>query len=343
MDGFFEANRLVEVSMMKLNSLHKGGELPLRQTLLVSKVLNKAQNVATSAHYSFLHASPKNPTPRSSSKLLASISKKVEDPSSTCFEDDCLPPSSPTRISFKPQREPSPMVSCSVSHQETGEEAMDFESVHSVLSDILSDGEMDNSSSGMDTRSPCAKILHEDVADKNNRQNEARRNSLLSNNANTESSSGWSAWKFDLNSEFRNSLCWSTEPSPSQKIPPVSPGKRNREAFLVDKENLILTEGIEDSKRFKPSPPEGCPLENLPGFCGHLSPKNLQSAPLITYMSGKGFAHPSNPSSCDWPPVFSSAFGSEQRLMDNSGSPTQIHFLLPIHTSSVKFNPILAF
>ena len=354
MDGLFEANRLVEVSMTKLSSLHKGGDLPLRKTLMISKVLNKAQNIATSAHYSLLHSSSQTPTRGgvTSSKLLASISKKVETSSSSCFEDDRLPqpvPEASVRTSPKAStRELSPIVSwsnVSRSPGEAPEQAMDFESVNSVLSNILSDSD-----------GPCLPAepqAHHNLNETRTvtssppaAQRPTRFLSDLSNNP----SGGWSAWRFDMNADFDNTWRWSSEGdarSPDEAAP-LSPGKRHRqEAFPhEEKENSLVAEGLlyEDTKRFKASPPEGCPLESLPGFCGYLSPRNLQSAPLITYMFGRGFAEPSNPTSSDWPLAFS---GKEPReTADSSEDPsvyTDDNFAPHFQATAVKFSPILAF
>ena len=356
MEGLFEANRLVEVSMTKLGCLHKGGELPLRKTLMISKVLNKAQNIATSAHYTLLHTSPKTPTRCSSSKLLASISKKVETSSSSCFEDDPLPlpVTAPVRPTPKALRELSPIVSCSsVLRPEDGEEPMDFESVNSVLSSILSDCDMPLGGEAANP-APLARPC-DGEENTNNAKSGAtlHENTFLSDLSNTTGSNGgWNAWRFDLNTEVNNSWCWSgeTQTTPDTVTAPVSPGKRHhKDAFpAADKENALFTDGLQcdEMKRFKPCPPEGCPLESLPGFCGYLSPKNLQSAPLITYMFGKGFAEPSNPSTSDWPSSFSPASSSEpQELLKKSGTPsyTENHFAPHFQTSPVKFSPILAF
>lgn len=350
MDGLFEANRLVEVSMTKLSCLHKGGELPLRKTLMISKVLNKAQNIATSAHYSFLQTCSQTPTRSSSSKLLASISKKVETSSSSCFEDDPLPVPVSAPVTKPLSRELSPIVSCSsVSKLENGEEAMDFESVNSVLSNILSD--CDTPSSG-ETISLARESSNENL----NRNR--RPNKFLADLSNTESSanSGWNAWRFDTHVN-NSTWCWpsvgetrSTTPEDTTVTPP-SPGKRHhKEAFpAADEKENALQDGLvyDETKRFKPSPPEGCPLESLPGFCGYLSPKNLQSAPLITYMFGRGFTEPSNPSSSDWPSSFSPAstteLPKEVAVKREVPTYTENHFAPHFRTSAVKFSPILAF
>ena len=366
MDGLFEANRLVEVSVTKLGCLHKGGELPLRQTLMISKVLNKAQNIATSATYSLLHsASLQTPTRRStSSKLLASITKKVETSSSSCFEDDPHPQPVPTAsVRTTPKasaRELSPIVSTSnVSRVESfGEESMDFESVNSVLSNILSDS--DTAPSGKHNHHNLNKTWTSPLSP-------SRPSRFLSDLSNSSSNGGggsggeWSAWRFDMNAEFDNTWRWTSDSRSAEDesgSAPLSPGKRHhQEAFPHDeKENSLLCEGLlyEDTKRFKSSPPEGCPLESLPGFCGYLSPRNLQSAPLITYMFGKGFTEPSNPSTTDWPSSFSPPRPADEHpqprravaAKDGEEKPVyhaDNHFAAHFQAPAVKFSPILAF
>lgn len=368
MDGLFEANRLVEVSMTKLSCLHKGGELPLRKTLMISKVLNKAQNIATTAHLSIIHNTSQTPTrSRASSKLLASITKKVETSSSSCFEDDRLPqpvPEASVRTTPKASgRELSPIVSrLNVSRLESGEEAMDFESVNSVLSNILSDSD-----------SPLPEPITKQNLNKTRTsspppspQRPGRFLSDLSNNSapslqsSLPSGGSWSAWRFDMNAEFDNTWRWSTGGGETRSEQPedsgcnngasLSPVKRHhQEAFPHDeKENALLADGLlyEDTKKFKSSPPEGCPLESLPGFCGYLSPINLQSAPLITYMFGKGFTEPSNPNSSDWPSSFTSQGDKKEdskNEVSSSGEYTDDHFGAHFQAPAVKFSPILAF
>lgn len=324
MEGFLEANRVVEVSLSKLSNIHRSGELPLRKTLLISKVLNRAQNVATSAHLTLINSSP---TPRSSSKLLASISKKVTDTS--VFESDCLP-AGPTSRPSKVQREQSPIASC-VSKPED-EEPMDFENVSSVLSDILDN---ETTAASEDTVKDATTNLNEQLKS-------TKRSKLFAEISNTR---GWDSWR---STELKNSTYqWSPEPQfefQSSTTGPVSPGKRNHtQAFpFTDKENTFLFDIWDDSKRFKPSPPEGCPLESLPGFCGYLSPRNLQSAPLITYLFGKGFAEPSNPSSTDWPSDFARDSERELSIESTANRPYhENHFPTPIQTSPAS--PILAF
>lgn len=339
MDGFLEANRVVEVSLSKLNTFHKGGDLPLRKTLLISKVLNRAQDVATSAHLSFITTTPS--TSRSSSKLLASISKKVEDTS--VYESDCLPVGLP-RPSKQQQRQ-SPIASRTVTKQED-EEPMDFENVNSVLSDILSsDSEIEvDSESTAACESEVPHFEESSRSQPTSNKNEqisspSKRSKFLGDISNTSNStSGWNAWQFEQNSNLKLTTQWTTPyHTETSCSPPASPGKRNHHAaFPFEKENNWWST-TDDTKRFKPSPPEEVPLESLPGFCGYLSPRNLQTAPLITIMFGKGFTLPSESTSSDWPSFSDHELGFTKNV---NHSFSENHFLPPVQTS-VK--PILAF
>ena len=336
MDGFLEANRVMEVSLSKLNSFHRSGDLPLRKTLLISKVLNRAQDVATSAHLSFIN---KPSTSRSSSKLLASISKKVED--SSVYESDCLPVG-PCRPAKQQQRRQSPIASCTVTKQD--EEPMDFENVNSVLSDILSsDSEME-SAAAPELESPRFEEVSrtQSASNKNELTNSSKRSKLLGDISNTlGSTNDLDSWQFEQNSNLKNTTQWSTTSLSKSTTPPVSPGKRNHNAAFPFEQENYWWESTDDTKRFKPSPPAGCPLESLPGFCGYLSPKNLQTAPLITIMFGKGFAQPSESTLGDWPSSFSDC-DSELGFMENvNHSLSGNHFVPPVQTSPI--NPILAF
>lgn len=237
MEDFFEANKVVEVSLSKLTS--KGGDLPLRKTLLISKVLSRAQDTATSAEMSLL-SSPHRNSDRCKSKLLASFGQ-------TQSNMDGLPVS-PLRLS-RPKRQQNPIATESHELQSLREdESMDFDSVSSVLGDILQEVDSDDDDRIGDIPSVCEDLCHPTI----NR--------------------------------------------------PVSPGKRNyQQAFSFDSD-IVATHSSEDLKRFKCSSPESSPLESLPDFCGYLSSKNLQTAPFITYMFGRGFSHPTNPDSTGgWP------------------------------------------
>lgn len=335
MESFLEANRVVEVSLCKLNSINKSGDLPLRKTLLISKVLNKAQDVATSAHLSFLRSPPST---MSSSKLLASISHEEST-------QESLPtgPARPTKVQLRQQ---SPIASAALaSHEihtsEDEEEAMDFESVSSVLSGILSDG--DSAPAAVDKQSleasASSALKTQDV------DQVSKRNKLFGDITNSSTNWSNSTWQFELNTELRNRWQWDSTPSviDSPKTP-ATPGKRNyQDAFpFTDKENAFSwAECVQDdTKRFKSTPPpEGCPLESLPGFCGYQPPSTTsQWEPiLLTCMFGKGFSEePSNYELYTWPKL--SLEGSHE--LDAS---CENHFTPSLQTSPVKFQPILAF
>lgn len=322
MEGFLEANRVVEASLAKLGQIHKSGELPLRKTLLISKALNLAQNAATSAHYSLLHNSSLTaaPTSRSSSKLLASISKQVEDSS----VNESATTNGDSRLAKPPSvRLPSSIVSCSTlakPEEEPMETEMDCESVtNSVISELFSDSEPAAADEAEMAPAPSAGNAGEAARPKTT-------NSWLE-----------VSWNLEVNCTRNSSSSrWPWEPQttlpPSHPSCPVSPGKRPHSEAFPFEENLVFMDSVEDPKRFKPTPPHGYSLESIPGFCGYLSPRNLQSAPLITYMFGKGFAEPSDPGSSGWPPQF-----------DAGKSSTDNHFEAAVSTSPVKFSPILAF
>lgn len=274
MEGFLEANRVVEVSLSKLAKSNT--ELPLRKALLISKVMNTAQEAAESAHMSLVRST----TSRCSSKLLANMQAR------TVAEDVAVRELDMGHVrpwNSKP-RTVSPMVTSQASAR-TNSDDMDFESViynNSVLSDILSSNEND-----MDI---------------------TRQTSLPPQVVEPSSTSTWeSSGPLADVSNIRDWSCWFPEShavSDQRSSPPPSPGKRHHSsAFPSSSQGSMpaLFAFEVDTKRFKPSPPEGTPVEALPGFCEYLSPKNLCSAPLITYMFGKGFHSPSDPSISDWP------------------------------------------
>ena len=249
MEGFLEANRVLELSLSKLAI--GSGNLPLRKTLFVTRVLNKAQDMATSAQDRLFSSPHKN-----SSKLLASFGHNIDGV-----------PESHLRIP-KPQRQQSPIATdCHEIHMtplvQPDEESMDFENVSSYLGNILNDYEPHD-------LTPTPQLMED-------------------------------------SSTFR----------------PVSPGKRNYQQafpFVTDCPQSAYQESCEDLKRFKASP-----LDSLPGFCGHLSSKNLQTAPFITYMFGRGFTHPSNTDSAgDWPSTNTRTDHIDPELitpLNNSSSP----------------------
>ena len=326
MDGFLEANRVMEVSLTKLNGIHKSGDLPLRKTLLISKVLNKAQDVATSAHFSILRSSSVSTT--STSKLLASISQDRSD------SEESLP-TGPARPARGLSRQQSPIASAALASSKYDDESMDFENVSSVLSDIL---DMEMAPAAISCEEPPSQgTFASDVLSCQDGERAAKRSKLL-DVSNTSEVSNWSSstWQFELNTELRN--CWQWTSEQEERSLTASPGKREHKvAFPFDQENSIFWDnGLEEAKRFKPCPPEGCPLESLPGYCGgYLAPKNLQqsAAPLLTYMFGN------NSQQCDWP---------ELSLADGNGAiDTENHFVTTsspsLQTSPIKFSPIMAF
>ena len=316
MESFLEANRVVEVSLNKLSRVSKGREMPLRKALLISKAMNNAQEVAESAHTSFLNSV----TTRCSSRLLASMQ------ASTDVEDTAVHELDPGHVrswNNKP-RLPSPMATaqCSrpaVREETRGEDMMDMESVissNSVLSDILSDEEDERE---MEVSSPAP------LSDLSNSRDWASW---------PEVKSAPSAVKpLPLGADTK----WNTERSVNS--PPLSPGKRHHSvAFpaISGNEPCSLFElSEEDAKRFKPSPPE---RNTLPGLYGYLSPRNLCSAPLITYMFGRGFTTPSDPTESDWPSSFSSLSDTVER---EPRSVDTTHYSQGLSPS--KLCPILAY
>lgn len=315
MEGFLEANRIVEVSLNKLSANSKSGDLSLRRTLLVSKVLNKAQDVATSAHMSLINNTVT--TSQSSSKLLANISM-VE--SSEPYETDCLPAASTRAV--KLPRPPSPIVCRSLARNEE-EEPMDLENIisnNSVLQYILADNDV----AAVDSPPSDMTRMDGPARNRNEQHLSPKRSKFLQNISN---SLEWPSnyWKSELTNSMKNSFLdqtWSTCSSSSAQ-PPLSPGKRgHREAFQFDKDSYCL---CDDPKRFKPCHSDSCTAEEcLKCVCEHLSPQNMQSAPLLAYMLGKGF--------------------NTTSLLDDGWPPAnrpENHFTDTIHSPSIT--PIFAF
>lgn len=270
MEGFLEANRIVEISLSKLSTIKRSGDLPLRRTLLVSRVLNLAQDVATSAQDSLL--SNPHTSLRCSSKLLANFGHNQGSTIDGVPTNHFRTPKPLTRQQSPIALPPPVPVSC-ISTKVLpevvlpDEEPMDFENVNSFLGDILQDVESEKE----------LPLPYQDQFD------------VSSENSGSNRLDSFAVVTHDLEDVTR----------------PTSPGKRNyKQAFVPSVEDLNSAQDTsEDLKRFKSWTAEVSPLESLPGFCGHLSSKNLQTAPFITYMFGRGFTHPSNPDSesCDWP------------------------------------------
>ena len=278
MEGFLEANQVVEISLSKLANIKRTGDLPLRKTLMVSQVLSRAQEAASSAQDSFF--SNHTSSSRRSSKLLASFA-------STRSNVDGLPPTLKSH-----SREQSPIATEShelecLAPQHPDHEPMDLETVNSFLDNILQD--LDPKMDLNECQSPLKPIDNSDTG-------------TLCPNAFTD-------------------VCGDQSDSTMLPSRPVSPGKRNyQQAFpFVTGQPQPYQENL-DLKRFKA---EVSPLDSLPGFCGYLSTKNLQTAPFITYMFGKGFTQPSNvnPSLHDWPPFDNGHEGQDLYPSNNTVPP----------------------
>ena len=257
------------VAEVSLSKLNscRNGGLSLRRTLLVSSVLTKSQTVASSAYTCETPFTPVPSSERCTSKLLASFGHSPD-------KIDGVPVSSPRAtlpgtVAPRP-KSPSSLQPSARQDFKTDEESMDFENVSSVLNSVWSDTDFED----------CGYVSDQlNVANDNLRTSSAEKS-------------------------------WFTIDAGVGPVPvccrPVSPGKRNyHEAFPLVEVNCDSSKGYEESKRFKPS--DDIKLEAVPGLCAFLSSKNLQTAPFITYMFGKGFSEPSNPSTCgDWPQVASS-------------------------------------
>lgn len=198
---------------------------------------------------------------RGTSKLMATM-KSTASP----FEEDTVVSNIDLNIRSyqKLRNQPlSPIVYSNHSSSETKEKPEDVMEFisHSVISDLLADEDMESSSADRLT-------------------------------------TAWTATTSIVNMETASS--WPSLLDMDETSPPLSPIKRQHKvAFPSLDESFPFVNSSEDSKRFKYSSLDS--TQSLPGYCDHLSPKNLCSAPLITYMFGKGFGVPSNPTEHDWP------------------------------------------
>ena len=77
MERLFEANKLVELSISKLN---RTSELPLRRSLLVNKVMNRAKEVATTSEQFMDFADSSNSDLRSSRLFATMSASRVDEP-----------------------------------------------------------------------------------------------------------------------------------------------------------------------------------------------------------------------------------------------------------------------
>lgn len=279
MEGFLEANRIVEISLSKLatGTVKNSGDLPLRRTLLVSRVLNTAQDMATSVQNSLLLNSQTSSS-KCSSKLLANFGQNQSNTDG--LPANLLRTPKPLSRQQSPIAIPGPCHENLLNTLQPDEESMDFEN---LLGDILHEVDSD----GHALVSQGQEQDHDNTSDS-----------------------------------------WPDSDCLEVITRPVSPGKRNhQQAFL------FATEAFEDLKRFKSCTPEASSLQCVPGFCGYLSSKNLQTAPFITYMFGRGFTYPSNPdlASYDWP----TARTDHNDITDQE--------LIAISNNNSTFTPILAF
>ena len=315
MESFLEANRVVEVSLNKFSRVSKRQEMPLRKALLISKAMNKAQEAAESAHTCFINSVS---TSRCSSRLLASMqsSADIEDTAVSMTDPGLLRPAT-----NKP-RQPSPVATAQRSVTVREEDVMDMETVdietvisaNSVLSDILGSGEED----------AAMEVTPAPLGDLSNSRDWSA--------TWPEVAAGQPVKPLPLGTDRR----WTAErTSPS---PPPSPGKRHHSvAFpsIATSSSSLFDFTGEDPKRFKPSFPENTSPASLPGLYGCLSPRNLCSAPLITYMFGRGFNTPSDPSESDWPATHTTTLTTNFELFDSH------HFSQTL--SPQKLCPILAY
>jgi hypothetical protein len=290
MDRFLEANRILESSLVKLKGSR---ELPLRKALLVSNAISRAQDVAECAQLSFVNETGST---RRSSRLLASMQSTDKDDTAVLEMDSVhLRPPSARQIPVSPMA----LTRCSAA-KEQDDEVMEFIS-NSVLSDILT--ESDSEMEAFPELSPANKWAPSSL------------NSL-------STSKDWPSW---TSSATKLSKCNSSEPG--LVSPPPSPGKRQHDVAFPGDYHSTLNEQ-DDTKRLKLTTSCDSNSLSLPGFCEYLSPCTLCSAPLITYMFGKGFAIPSSPDQNDWP------------VFDNINSTPSTDFG---NVSPSKLFPVLAY
>lgn len=302
MDSFLEANRVVESSLNKLGGCR---ELPLRKALLVSNAMNRAQEVAESAQFSLM-SGPAG-TARKSSRLLASM-QSVEDTAVSLLEADAAGHHRPSLCRPKPISPMALAAQSSPAAKEQEDEVMEFIS-NSVLSDILSESDSD-----METTTTAAM-----VSPLSPPPSKAWTVPLID----VTNSKGWPSW----------GKPWPAAEQPRDVSPPLSPGKRHHAIAFPGEEENDQNDNVQQDeiKRLKLSTLDTSNsniFNSLPGFCQYLSPRTLCTAPLITYMLGKGFNVPSNPHESDWPSFGTSSLSNETNYRNVSPS---------------KFFPVLAY
>jgi len=131
MERLFEANKIVELSLTKLN---KSSEVPLRRSLLVNKVMNRAKEVASTSEQFMDFADSHNDL--RSSRLFATMSaSRVDEPR----------PCTPFQTPFSPRRDliaDNKLTVCRKDPQAWSEDIdrmeTDITTHNTVLSEILS-------------------------------------------------------------------------------------------------------------------------------------------------------------------------------------------------------------
>uniref|UniRef100_A0A1X7VBA3 SERTA domain-containing protein n=1 Tax=Amphimedon queenslandica TaxID=400682 RepID=A0A1X7VBA3_AMPQE len=293
MERFLEANRVVESSLTKLRR-PAARAMCLRDALLVSSTMNRAQEVASNVCSLSPSSSFSSPSTVKASRLLASMRAPEEDSAVSLLMDTMPSTCSGTSSNRSSVASPLSLSSAAKEQVSQEDEVMEFISSNSVLSDILKEEEepeMDISQSSWPS-------------------------TPLSDVSNTCT---WSPWtKRKSNTELVPSLQLQTEndmtwPEERGLLSPPSPGKRHHAiAFPSDHSTHTpspLTEDGDDYvKRFKSSEPSF----SLGFSDSLLTPRTFSSTPLITFMCGTEFTR-SGPSG--WPVSFS---GLTQDKTDNS-------------------------
>ena len=314
MESFLEANRVVESSLLKLRRPAARG-MSLRDALLVSSAMSRAQEVASNLPSLSPSSSPfSSPSSSSSStvkasRLLASMRAPEEDSAVSLLLTETVPA---TERLNKSTAVASPLSLSSNKEQaqedaQTQEdEVMEFIS-NSVLSDILKEDETDMEVASSPSWTP----------------------SPLSDVSNTRS---WSPWtkKRGSNGDGVTSLHLSEENGlswPEETLSPPSPGKRHH-AIAFPSDLYSSPSSSEDSgdvtKRFKSSDQSLSPSYSL-GFSDFS--RTFSTTPLITFMCGTEFTRSGTNSS--WP----ASFSGEQDKTELSGhhnslSPSKLYSVL---------------
>ena len=297
MERFLEANRVVESSLTKLRR-PAARAMCLRDALLVSSTMSRAQEVASNVSSLSPSSSFSSPSTVKASRLLASMRAPEEDSAVSLLMETM--PGACCGASFSRSSVISPLSKSSAAKEQVSheDEVMEFISSNSVLSDILKEDEepeMDTSQSSWPS-------------------------SPLSDVSNTCTWSPWTKRKGapelvpSLQLQTENEMTW---PEERGLLSPPSPGKRHHAIAFPSNQSTstpspLAEDGDDYVKRFKSSEhltPSFSPL----GFSDSLlTPRTFSSTPLIAFMCGTEFTR-SGPSG--WPVSFS---GLNQDKTDNS-------------------------